>query len=54
MDVVFPSSSIDPHMKEFGIGISLLDVCNPRTLFLSSSLHHGKRNHLPFQPRAKV
>jgi hypothetical protein len=48
MDVVFPSSSIDPHMKEFGVGISLLDVCNAGTLSLAGSLNHRQRDYLLF------
>jgi hypothetical protein len=38
LNVILTPAGIDPHVEEFSVGVSLLDICNTSTLLLIASL----------------
>ena len=54
VDVIFPSSTIHPHVEELRVGVTFFYFVNSCTLLLSIPLHHGKGDHLPFKSSTEV
>ena len=54
MNVVFSPTGIDATVVEFGVGITLLQICQPSTLALSGPLQDRQANHSTLEPSTKV
>jgi hypothetical protein len=54
LDMIFPSSSVNPHMKELGVCIPFLNTCDAGALLFSRPLQGGKRNDFSFKPTPEV
>ena len=54
VNIVFPPSHVNAAVKEFGVGIPFLNVCDSSTLLFTCSLQHGQAYDPSLKTSSKI